>query len=176
MDTGKELGVNEIGIGYFYTPARMKEYYGNPQATAHNLVLDENGVVWYNTEDLVHYNERGELFLDGRLRRIAITVDKEGNPAKIIPERIKKEITNNGSVNKCEVITVPDTQRANVAIAFVVKSSDITKENLLAYCGTNLPDYMVPDDVIFVDDIPCTSNKKPDFAELERMYDKNKGV
>ncbi len=170
VDTGKELGANEMGIGYFYTAARMKEYYGNPEATAHNLVTDENGVVWYNTEDLVHYNEKGEIFLDGRIRRIVLTLDKEGNPAKIIPDRVKKELLHNDAVDKCEVITVPDDEKENVAVAFVVKSSETTKENLIDYCVANVPEYMVPVDVVFIEDIPLTPAKKPDFKALETMF------
>lgn len=170
VDTGAELGQNEMGIGYFYTAARMKEYYGNPEATAHNLVTDENGVVWYNTEDLVHVNERGEIFLDGRIRRIVLTLDKEGNPTKIIPDRVKKELMHNDAVDKCEIITVPDSVKENVAVAFVVKSAEITKEELISYCTTNVPEYMVPVDIVFVDDIPLTPAKKPDLKALEKMY------
>ena len=170
VDTGKELGPNEMGIGYFYTAARMKEYYGNSEATAHNLVTDEKGVVWYNTEDLVHYNERGEIFLDGRIRRIVLTLDKEGNPTKIIPDRVKKELMHNDAVDKCEVITVPDNNKENVAVAFVVKSAETTKEELINYCTANVPEYMVPVDVVFIDDIPLTPAKKPDLKALEKMY------
>lgn len=170
VDTGKELGTNEMGIGYFYTPARMKEYYGNPEATAHNLVKDENGITWYNTEDLVHVNERGEIFLDGRIRRIVLTLDKEGNPAKIIPDRVKKVLMHNASVDKCEVITVPDRSKENVPVAFVVKSSETTRSELLNYCAANLPEYMVPTDIVFVENIPLTSAKKPDLQVLEKQY------
>ena len=169
-DTGKELGTNEMGIGYFYTAARMKEYYGNPEATAHNLVTDEKGVVWYNTEDLVHYNEKGEIFLDGRIRRIVLTLDKEGNPTKIIPDRVKKELMHNDAVDKCEVITVPDNVKENVAVAFVVKSAETTKEKLINYCAANVPEYMVPVDIVFTEDIPLTPAKKPDLKSLEKMY------
>lgn len=170
VDTGKELGTNEMGVGYFYTPARMKEYYGNPEATAHNLVKDENGVTWYNTEDLIHVNERGEIFLDGRIRRIVLTLDKEGNPTKIIPDRVKKELMHNDSVDKCEVITIPDKIKENVSVAFVVKSSEITKKELIDYCATKVPEYMVPVDIVFVDDIPLTPAKKPDLQMLEKQY------
>ena len=56
IDSKEKLKCNETGVAYIHTPTLMKEYYGNPEATAHNLVTDENGVVWYNTEDLVHVN------------------------------------------------------------------------------------------------------------------------
>lgn len=91
QDTGEELGVGETGVGYFYSPALMKEYYGDEAATQKNLVSDENGVLWYNTEDLLHVNEKGEIFLDGRIRRIVLTYDENGNPTKIIPDKLNKK-------------------------------------------------------------------------------------
>lgn len=170
VDTKAELKCNETGVAYVHTPTLMKEYYGNPEATAHNLVTDENGVVWYNTEDLVHVNERGEIFLDGRIRRIVLTLDKEGNPTKIIPDRVKKELLHNDAVDKCEVITVPDSVKENVAVAFVVKSAEVAKEALIDYCVANVPEYMVPVDIVFIDDIPLTPAKKPDLKALEKIY------
>jgi len=75
VDTKKELPRGESGVGYIYSPALMKGYYGDEEATNHNLIKDENGVTWYNTEDIIRLNEKGELFLDGRIRRIALTID-----------------------------------------------------------------------------------------------------
>ncbi|MCH5316827.1 MAG: acyl--CoA ligase [Eubacterium sp.] len=174
IDSKEKLKCNETGVAYIHTPTLMKEYYGNPEATAHNLVTDENGVVWYNTEDLVHVNERGEIFLDGRIRRIVLTLDKEGNPTKIIPDRVKKELLHNDAVDKCEVITIPDSVKENVAVAFVVKSAEVSKEELLAYCAANVPEYMVPVDIVFIDDIPLTPAKKPDLKALENTYQEKK--
>ena len=174
-DTGKELGVNETGVGYFYSPALMKEYYGDEEATKHNLVPDENGVLWYNTEDLIHINENGEIFLDGRIRRIVLTFDENGNPTKIIPDKLKKVLSNRNDIDKCEVITIPDDERVNVSVAYIVpteksNSTDSFKSELIEYSKANVPEYMVPKDIVFLNDIPLTSSRKPDLKALEKMY------
>lgn len=175
VDTGKELGPNESGVGYMYSAARMNGYHNDDDATNHNLVKDENGVVWYNSEDLLHYNENGEIFLDGRLRRMALTFDAEGNPTKLIPERTKKSIAPLEFVRNCEVITVPSEKVENVAIAYVeVKEGIIPDEELkrtiIDTCRASIPEYMVPSDVIFLDSMPLNSSKKPDILALEKMY------
>lgn len=174
VDTGKELGTNETGVAYLYSPAMMTGYYGDEEATNHNLVKDENGVIWYNTEDLLHKNERGELFLDGRIRRIALTLDAKGNPTKIIPERTKKSIITMNEVLKCEVITVPDKEKVNKAIAFIVKNGYIDekklREKIISHCSKNVPEYMVPREICFIDDIPLLTSKKPDLKALEELY------
>ena len=175
IETNEELGINQAGVGYLYSPALMSGYYGDEEATNHNLVKDENGVTWYNTEDLISVNENGELFLEGRIRRIALSIDSKGNPTKIIPERTKKCLTTMKELSSCEVITVPDEKVVNKAIAFVVPcdnqlpTEELTKK-IISYCQINVPEYMVPAEVIYLEKIPLNAGKKPDLIELERMY------
>lgn len=175
VDTNEELGVLETGVAYLYSPALMAGYYGDEEATRHNLVTDENGVTWYNTEDLVSVNEKGELFLDGRIRRIALSIDAKGNPTKIIPERTKRCLSMFNGISKCEVITVPDDKVVNKAVAFVVLNSGVLptedlKNSMISYCQGNIPEYMVPTDIIYLDELPINASKKVDLKELERIY------
>lgn len=181
VDTGKELGPNESGVGYMYSAARMNGYHNDIEATNHNLVKDENGVVWYNSEDLVHYNENGEIFLDGRLRRMALTFDAKGNPTKLIPERTKRSIAGLDFVRNCEVITVHDDKVENTAIAYVVVkdgvvADDDLKRQIIDKCMVSIPEYMVPSDVIFIEEMPLNASKKPDILALEKMYNNNNAV
>lgn len=174
VETGVPLKANETGVGYLYSAARMDGYYGNEAATNHNLVKDENGVTWYNTEDLLHINEKGEIFLDGRIRRVVLTLDSKGNPTKIIPERTKRCIAEIPGIDKCEVITVPSESVVNTAIAFVVvkdlPENKKTEEIIFEHCLQGVPEYMVPSKIYFVESIPETSTKKPDLQALEKMY------
>ena len=178
VDTNLELGVGETGVAYLYSPALMAGYYGDDAATKHNLVKDENGVTWYNTEDLVSVNEKGELFLEGRIRRIALSIDAKGNPTKIIPERTKRCLSTMNEISKCEVITVPDDKVVNKAIAYVVLKTGVLpteslKNNIISYCQQNVPEYMVPADVIYLEELPMNAGKKVDLKELERIYSEN---
>lgn len=178
-DTGKELGPNEIGVGYMYSAARMTKYHDDEESTKHNLVTDENGATWYNSEDLIHCNEKGEIFLDGRLRRMALTFDAKGNPTKLIPERTKKSISELDEVSNCEVITTHDDKLENVAVAYVVLKDGIDadeqmKSKIIEWCQMTIPEYMVPKDIVFTTDIPLNINKKPDILLLEKMYNETK--
>ena len=181
VDTKEELGPGQSGVGYIYSPALMAGYYGDPEATSHNLVQDENGVTWYNTEDLISVNKNGELFLEGRIRRIALTIDSKGNPTKIIPERTKKSLMGMREISNCEVITVPDEQVVNKAIAFVVPKEgvmpdDTLRRKIIDHCLLNVPEYMVPAEVVYLETIPLNAGKKPDLIELERIYKEQNNV
>lgn len=174
VENHSAMQANQTGVAYLYTPARSIGYFGNVEATDKSFVRDEEGVVWYNTEDLAHVNENGEIFIDGRLRRIAITFDEKGNPTKIIPERVSKSISQLPDVDICEVITVPDETLENVSVAFVVPKNyelyDSLCERVKAHCEKNVPKYMVPKEVFILDEMPLTSSKKPNVPELEKMY------
>ncbi len=174
-ETLTEVAQGESGVGYFYSPALMDCYYGDIEATKHNLIPDENGINWYNTEDLLHVNEQGEIFLDGRIRRIALCLDNKKNPAKIIPERTRKELMNLQEIDKCEVITVPDEVTVNKSVACVVlkhgvEQSDSMKQHIIDYSQTSVPLYMAATDVVFLDEMPLNSNNKPDISALETIY------
>ena len=82
-------------------------------------------------------------------------------------------------ISKCEVITVPDDKVVNKPIAFVVVKEGILpteelKSKILSYCELHVPEYMVPADIIYLEDIPLNAGKKPDLKELERIY--NEGI
>lgn len=175
IDTHEEVRPGEMGVGFLYSPARMTGYYGDEEATNNNLIIDKDGVVWYNSEDIIHQNEKGEIFLDDRIRRIALTFDKDGNPTKIIPARTKKCIEQITGVLDCEVITVADERLVNKAIAFVVIENNYNEDNnlrnkIMDVCLKNIPEYMIPSDILFIQNIPKLSNQKNDLKKLEQMY------
>ncbi len=174
-ETGKELENATEGLLYIYSPAMMSEYYGDEEATKQSLIKDNNGVTWYNTEDIMRVNERGELFFIDRLRRMTVTIDKDKNPAKLIPAKTESCLASIPEVESCAVITVPDKERENIPIAFVQlkEGNTVTDEQIIRYCMDNISEYQVPKKVILIDSIPLTSSQKPDYKELERRYNSN---
>ena len=40
----------------------------------------------------------------------------------------------------------------------------------------SIPEYMVPSDVVFIDEMPLNASKKPNLIELEKMYQSNNAV
>lgn len=175
LDTSKKLGPNQIGELYIFTPSLMKEYYKDKRETDDALIRDEDGILWYRTGDLGHYNENGELFIDGRLRRIVMATDENGQPTKIFPEKIKNVILNNDLIEKCEVITVPDPKFIKRPVAYIVLKDGIhfdesIRKDVDDICKSMLPGYSVPSAYEFVDSIPLTKNFKADISALEKDY------
>ncbi len=165
----------KTGELYIYSPTMMSGYLKNEKATKESLIKDSHGVLWYKTEDLFHINEKQELFMDGRIRRIVMTRDSEGQPTKLFPDRIRNYLLNNGIVEKCAVITLEDPVIDNKAVAFVVPKEQVEdeiefKNTIINLCSQELASYMVPKDVIILSEIPLTSAMKTNFKELENIY------
>lgn len=179
LDTLEELGPNQIGELYLFSPSIMKEYYRDKQETESVLIKDNNGIIWYRTGDLGHYNDKGELFIDGRLRRIIMAADENGQPTKIFPEKIKKVILNNEFVEKCEIITIPDFKYIKRPVAYIVLKDGIDfdeaiKQDLEDRCRNNLPGYSIPVAYECINSIPLTENFKPDLKALEKDFSEKK--
>ena len=99
---------------------------------------------------------------------------RDGNITKIFPDRIEKVVTEHGAVTICSAIGVPSETRINYPVVYVVCKPDvgdheaITKQ-ILSLCQKKLPDYMVPEAVVYRDDLPRTPRGKVDYRELEKI-------
>ena len=81
-------------------------------------------------------------------------------------------------ISDCEVITVPDEQVVNRAVAFVVVNNGVLptedlRKKIITYCQMIVPEYMVPTEIIYLDEIPLNSTKKHDLKQLGLLYNEN---
>ena len=176
QETGDILGPNMPGILYFYSPTLMKEYYGNQKLTNEVLSIDENGKRWYRTDDIAHYDEHGQLFMDGRIRRIELSKDSNGQPVKVFPDKIKQIISSHPLIEQCEIVMIPNEERITIPIAYIVmkEQHQLTKEiisEINDICvANNVESYMYPLDYISISQIPKTKSLKVDIEKLKEMY------
>ena len=66
--------------------------------------------------------------------------------------------------------------RAEGIVAFVAGVSEKTEQALLAYCKRNLPAYMVPRTVYFMDQLPLNANGKIDRKQLVHSLQEKRGT
>ncbi len=174
--TGKELGPNETGELYLYSPAMMEGYYNDPVATEKVLITDDNGVKWFKTDDMAHYDEWPQLFLDGRKRRIEISRDANGTPTKVFPDKVKQILSLHPGIEQCEIIMVPDDKRITKPVAFVVLKNNVVMDNMFMfqlnelYKNHNIESYTIPVAYNVIDEIPRLKSQKTDYEKLMEMY------
>lgn len=176
-DTGKELFCNQEGEICFSGPQLMIGYYENQSATNDIIKIHEDGKRWLHTGDLGYLNNDGVLFVSGRIKRIIMTKGNDGIATKMFPDRIEKVIMNHKAVELCCAIGIPDDTRINYSRVYVVLADgysdkeNITKE-ILSICYEKLPEYMVPEEIVYRSDLPRTDRGKVNYRALEEEAQK----
>ena len=173
-ETGEELGPNQTGELYLFSPSLMSRYLNKPEETS-EVIVEQDGLLWYKTGDLAHRNEAGEIFIDGRIRRMDMVKDENGMPAKLIPDKIKKVVEAVPQVFRCEIITVPDKKYILKPVVFIELIEgciyDETIERAInARCVAELPTYMLPKDIVVIDKFPLKPSMKVDWDKLKEDY------
>lgn len=168
-ETGIALPQGSIGELYISADNLFIEYKNNPLETSRIKCKDENGKEWVKTGDLCYVDKDGYIVPKGRNRRL---IKKEA--FKISPDTIEEVISSLPFVENCVVVGVSDEKSSSVPMAFIVLKDnnldfDKVKEEIIAKCIEELPDYEVPSYFKQIDKIPYTPNDKQDFLLLEKI-------
>lgn len=178
-DTGNELKYNEIGEICFSSPTLMIGYYNKQEATDSIIKLHDDGQRWIHTGDLGFITEDGVIFVKGRIKRMICTKGNDGISTKIFPDRIERVVSEHPAVSICCSVGVPDEIRNNIPMVYVVinegysESEELT-ESILTQCKNQLPNYMVPEIVKYMEELPRTNRGKVDYRALEKMAEEHK--
>ncbi|MGG3469718.1 AMP-binding protein [Neobacillus pocheonensis] len=146
-------------------PAVIKEYWNNSEATQNAL---KNG--WYYTGDIGRMDEENFLFIVGRKKDMIIS-----GGMNIYPEEIELTLRKHPSINDCAIIGVPDERWGESIMAIVqpIDNAEISEQELIDYCRTNLGSYKKPKYVNFVSTLPRTQSGKIQKFILRESYSSN---
>jgi len=168
---GKEVPWDGKTIGEIVVraPWLTKEYYKDPEKTEQ---LWKDG--WLHTGDLAFVDSDGYVHIVDR-EKDAIKSGGEFIPSILI-ENIVSEIPGVGEV---ALVGVSHEKWGERPVLFVKKLKDITKEDIYdhikKYLETGrIQKFWIPDDVVFIDDLPKTSTGKIDKKMLRDMYENMK--
>ena len=125
----------------------MLGYWEDAEATAQ--VLDEQG--WLHSGDLALIDPDGPVRILGRKDEV---INRAG--FKIHPGMVEMALRTHASVKEAAVVGVPDALYGEIACACVVLQPGATAEveELRAYAAERLPDYAVPDRMLFLEALP----------------------
>lgn len=174
VDTNKECKYGERGEIRVLTPARMKEYYKRPDATAEFLWKDEEGREWGCTGDIGYIDQDGFVYVQGRASDFFI--NKAGK--KVYCFDIEDEILKVDEVYQCEIVCKSSTEGYEYPIAFVVLKEDVHKESkeiinsLETYCNKHIEQESIPTEYIILDKFPVKASGKRDMEKLKEMVSK----
>jgi acyl-CoA synthetase (AMP-forming)/AMP-acid ligase II len=141
----------------------MKGYWGKEDATKE--VLDEDG--WFVTGDMGKRDDDGYYFIVDRKKEMIIR-----GGYNVYPREIEEVLYEHPAVAEAAVIGVAHRKWAERPLACVVvrPGSELTKEDLLAFLGDRVAKWWLPDDVVFVDEVPKTSVGKFSKKTLRERF------
>ena len=150
---------SQVTTGYLNNPEKTAQQYIHIPAMGDGL--------WYRTGDLARQDKKGCLYYLGRI----------DNQVKILGHRVELQeidhaLREASGIEMAVSVAWPirDGSAAGV-VGFIGAGNNVEESVVLAHCKKGLPEYMVPKNIYFLDNIPLNSNGKLDRLKLTQMLD-----
>lgn len=162
-DDGRPLPAGAVGGVEVRSPATMRGYWNDPDATA--AVVGPEG--WIRTGDLGFLDEAGYLHLRGRRSEMFIR-----GGYNVYPGEIEDLLATHPKVARAAVVGVPDATFGEVGWAFVVArdpGDPPTLAELRAFVGPELASFKRPEGLTVLAELPVTAMFKVDKQALRAL-------
>ncbi|MFC4766656.1 fatty acid--CoA ligase [Effusibacillus consociatus] len=159
---GNEVPYGTVGEVVARGPNIMKGYWNRPEETA--AVLRDG---WYWSGDMAVMDEDRFVYIVDRKKDMIITGGEN-----VYSVEVENVIYQHPAVLEAAVIGVPDETWGEAVKAIVVPKSgqELTAEDLIAHCRSQLANYKVPKSVDFADALPKSGAGKILKRTLRDQY------
>jgi acyl-CoA synthetase (AMP-forming)/AMP-acid ligase II len=150
-ETGAELGANESGEVCIRGPHVMPGYLNNQEAT--DGCIDKDG--WFHTGDIGFADEDGYFFIVDRVKEL---IKYKGY--QVAPAELEAILLAHPDIADAAVIPSPDEEAGEVPKAFVVRTGDISAQEILDHVASIVAPTKKIRLLEFVDEIPKSAAGK----------------
>jgi acyl-CoA synthetase (AMP-forming)/AMP-acid ligase II len=166
-DDGQPVVPGETGILHVRGPHVMAGYWNNEELSNEMLVpgfLPGERIL--NAHDLFKMDEEGFLYFQGRSDDIIKTRGE-----KVSPIEVENTIYQLSGIKEVAVIGHPDVLLGESIIAFITIHEQVhfSEKEILQHCIKSLEAFMVPQKIVFVPEMPKSSNGKIDKSALKKI-------
>jgi fatty-acyl-CoA synthase len=161
-DKGEELGPDEVGELWLYSPVVTPGYWRKEKETKESIT---DG--WFHTGDMVLKDEEDFYYVVDRKKNMYISGGEN-----VYPSEIENYLYTNEAIREVAVIGVPDEKWGEVGKAYVSVKEDsrITEEELKQFCSGNLAKYKIPKYFEIIEEIPKNDAGKIDKKKLLELH------
>ena len=168
---GNRVGPGETGILHVRGPHVMAGYWNNEELS--NKMLKPGlipGERILCAHDLFKMDEDGFLYFLGRNDDIIKTRGE-----KVSPIEVENVIYKIEGIKEVAVLGRPDVILGESIVAFVTTYDRVTinEKEIQRECMANLEPFMVPQEIVFLPEMPKSTNGKIDKTELKQINWKN---
>jgi long-chain acyl-CoA synthetase len=148
-DDGNEVPLGEAGEICAKGPQVMVGYWNRPDETAKVMTADG----YFRTGDIGVMGPDGYAKIVDRKKDMILV-----SGFNVYPNEIEEVIASHPGVLECAVIGVPDPRSGEAVKAFIVKKDpNVTAEDVIKFCATQLTAYKVPKQIEFRTSLPKTN-------------------
>jgi acyl-coenzyme A synthetase/AMP-(fatty) acid ligase len=161
-DAGRELPAGAEGRLWVKGPANMVGYWNAPEATAETI---RDG--WLDTGDLMSIDADGYLWFHGRKKQIIVH-----DGSNITPQEVEEALLAHPAIECAGVIGVRHPLHGENVRAYVTVREGAarpTAHDLAVFARTRVAPYKVPEEFVFLPEMPLNATGKVDRVGLKRM-------
>jgi len=165
----RPLAAGEVGTVVVRSPATMRGYWRNPEATA--ATIDAEG--WIHTGDLGWLDDAGYLHLRGRESEMFIR-----GGYNVYPSEVEDVLGRHPKIARAAILGVPDERLGEIGWAFVQPrdpAAPPTLADLREFVGAELASFKRPDGLTVVAELPTTPMFKVDKRALRSLAEERRG-
>ncbi len=161
-ESGKDMPIGEAGELLIWGPHVCSGYWRNPEATAESI---EEG--WFHTGDMVHQDEAGFYYIDGRYKDMI----KSGGE-NIYAAEVENIYRRHPAIKDAALVGMPDEKWGEVGLMVLIleKDAQVDEDTLKAFARQNLAKYKIPKKIIIAETLPYSPYGKVEKTKLREKY------
>ncbi|TMM47696.1 acyl-CoA ligase (AMP-forming), exosortase A system-associated [Colwellia ponticola] len=174
-DDGSCCDDNEIGELVHIGPLVSLGYWQNKAATAERFkptpkqaINRQNTALAVFSGDYVKRDTEGFLYFVARKDAMIKT-----SGYRVSPTEVESVLLQCPLIDEIAIIASPSNELGQSITALIVtlnKNTEVAEAVVMKYCQVNLPNYMIPKKIIFLNELPRNTNGKVDTAWLSKNY------